>query len=70
MTENTLIFMRQIGLFLWGEEKISVLTLSLLKYPSTMPWPPPFCLIPIDYLCIKVQLTIYISSEKEGELEI
>lgn len=43
--------------FLRCEEKISVLTLPLLKYPSTLPWPPPFCLIPIDYLCTKVQLT-------------
>lgn len=56
--------------FLQCEEKISILTFPLLKYPSTLPWSPPFFLIPIDYICTKVQLTICISSEKEGELEI
>lgn len=52
------------------EEKINILTWLLLKCPSTLPQPPPFCSLPIDYVCTKVQLTIYISREKEGELEI
>lgn len=56
--------------FVQCEEKISILTWLLLKCPSTLPQPPPFCSLPIDYVCTKVQLTIYISSEKEGELEI
>lgn len=68
--ENALLSVRQILVFSWREEKISVLTAPFLKYLSALPRPPPFYLNPIDYLCTKVQLTIYVSSEKEGELEI
>lgn len=55
--------------FLQCEEKIRLLTLPLLKSPSTLSHPPSFCLILIDYLYTKVQLIIFISSEKGGSVK-
>lgn len=51
------------------KEKMRLLTLPLLKSPSTLSYPPFFCLIPIDYLYTKVQLIIFISSEKGGSVK-
>lgn len=67
--ENAQLSMGEIGLCAtWGKDKhIDMGPFEVSIHPDTA---PPFCSLPIDYVCTKVQLTISISTEKEGELEI